>query len=146
MTGWVGSAASRAQENLSGIARIEAKTAAVELSLMPRDARSGRRCRYPHHDPTYIRLDLVLAEIETSAALLGLTSQQKNEERLSERETEVLRLLTGSYSNAEIASALRISAGIVKNQVSNILSKFGVRDRVRAVLHGIELGYVAGSS
>lgn len=61
---------------------------------------------------------------------------------LTERETEVLRLMAGGYNNREIADAMGISEGTVKNHVSNILSKLGVRDRTRAVLKGIELGFV----
>jgi DNA-binding NarL/FixJ family response regulator len=61
---------------------------------------------------------------------------------LTPREMEVLRLMTGGYSNREMASALDLSDGTVKNHVSNILSKLGVRDRTRAVLKAIERGYV----
>lgn len=61
-------------------------------------------------------------------------------EPLTERETEVLRLLAGGYSNREIAGALALSEGTVKNHVSSVLSKMGVRDRTRAVLKGLELG------
>jgi DNA-binding NarL/FixJ family response regulator len=64
------------------------------------------------------------------------------EEHLTLRETEILRLMTGGYSNREIASALELSEGTVKNHVSNILGKLGVRDRTRAVLKAIEKGYV----
>lgn len=59
---------------------------------------------------------------------------------LTERETEVLRLLAGGYSNREIAEGLALSEGTVKNHVSSVLSKMGVRDRTRAVLKGLELG------
>ncbi|MBZ0114437.1 MAG: response regulator transcription factor [Thermoanaerobaculia bacterium] len=58
---------------------------------------------------------------------------------VTEREVEVLRLITGGYSNREIASLLGISEGTVKNHISSILSKLGVRDRTRAVLKGLEL-------
>ena len=64
------------------------------------------------------------------------------EENLTDRESEILRLMTGGYSNREIAEALDISEGTVKNHVSNILSKLGVRDRTRAVLKAIQHGYV----
>jgi DNA-binding NarL/FixJ family response regulator len=63
-------------------------------------------------------------------------------EALTEREVEVLRLVTGGYSNREIADALALSEGTVKNHVSTILSKLGVRDRTRAVLKALELGLV----
>jgi DNA-binding NarL/FixJ family response regulator len=61
---------------------------------------------------------------------------------LTAREVEVLRLMSGGYSNREIASALQTAEGTVKNQVSSILSKLGVRDRTRAVLKALELGYI----
>jgi len=69
-------------------------------------------------------------------------SPDYDEEELTPRETEILRLMTGGYSNREIASALALSEGTVKNYVSNILGKLGVRDRTRAVLKAIEKGYV----
>lgn len=65
-----------------------------------------------------------------------------NPEALSSREAEILRLMTGGYSNREIATALDLSEGTVKNHVSNILSKLGVRDRTRAVLKAIEKGII----
>jgi DNA-binding NarL/FixJ family response regulator len=61
---------------------------------------------------------------------------------LTDRETEILRLMSGGYSNKEIANSLRVAEGTVKNHVSNILSKLGVRDRTRAVLKALELGIV----
>jgi DNA-binding NarL/FixJ family response regulator len=59
---------------------------------------------------------------------------------LTERETHVLRLLASGYSNREIALALVVSVGTVKNHVSSILGKLGVRDRTRAVLRGLQDG------
>lgn len=61
---------------------------------------------------------------------------------LTDRETEILRLMAGGYSNKEIANSLGVAEGTVKNHVSNILSKMGVRDRTRAVLKAFELGYI----
>ncbi len=57
---------------------------------------------------------------------------------LTERETEILRLMAGGYSNKEIANTLGVAEGTIKNHVSNILSKLGVRDRTRAVLKALE--------
>lgn len=63
-------------------------------------------------------------------------------EQLTPREQEILRLMAAGYSNREIASATHKSEGTVKNQVSAILAKMGVRDRTRAVLKAIERGVI----
>lgn len=62
---------------------------------------------------------------------------------LSPKELEILRFLAGGYSNKEISRAVHKSEGTVKNQVSAILGKLGVRDRTRAVLRAINLGLFA---
>ena len=65
-------------------------------------------------------------------------------EALTGREAEVVRLMAGGYSNREIADALGTAEGTVKNHVSSILAKFGVRDRTRAVLKALEAGVLHG--
>lgn len=60
---------------------------------------------------------------------------------LTDRETQILRFVAGGFSNREIADSLGVSEGTVKNHISSILSKMGVRDRTRAVLKGLELGW-----
>ena len=59
---------------------------------------------------------------------------------LSEREVAVLRQLAGGASNKEIAVALRIAEGTVKNHVTNIFGKLRVHDRTQAALRARELG------
>lgn len=59
---------------------------------------------------------------------------------LTPRELEILRLLAGGYANREMATALHLAPGTVKNHVSNVLIKLGVRDRTRAVLRALDLG------
>ena len=84
----------------------------------------------------------------TDTALRGLEQIRRDFEALSppdpltKREIEILRLMAGGYSNGEIADALGTAVGTVKNHASNILSKLGVRDRTRAVLKALELGYI----
>ena len=63
----------------------------------------------------------------------------ENPDPLTGREIGVLRLLAGGYSNREIGEALGIAEGTVKNHLSHVLSKLGVRDRTRAVLKALEL-------
>jgi len=54
---------------------------------------------------------------------------------LSEREIEVLRLIATGATNREIAEQLVISEGTVKNHISNILSRLGLRDRTQAAIY-----------
>jgi DNA-binding NarL/FixJ family response regulator len=61
-------------------------------------------------------------------------------EQLTRREIEVLRMMAGGYSNREIGDALGTAEGTIKSHISSILSKMGVRDRIRAVLKGLERG------
>ncbi len=68
------------------------------------------------------------------------TAEDLHVEALSAKELEILRLLAAGFSNREIATAVFKSEGTVKNQVSAILSKLGVRDRTKAVLKAIDLG------
>ena len=63
-------------------------------------------------------------------------------ESLTEREQEVLRLMASGINNREIADALLLSEGTVKNHISSIFSKLGVADRTKAVLHAIVKGLV----
>ena len=61
-------------------------------------------------------------------------------EPLSERELEILRLVTAGASNRQIAGRLFLAEGTVKNYISTILGKLGVEDRTQAALRGRELG------
>jgi DNA-binding NarL/FixJ family response regulator len=67
-------------------------------------------------------------------------------ERLSRREVETLRLMAGGHSNRDIARALGTTEGTVKNHVSSILLKLGVKSRTQAVLKGMELSYLGSPS
>ena len=61
---------------------------------------------------------------------------------LSNREQQVLRLVAKGATNKEIASTLVIAEGTVKNHVTSILGKLGVRDRTQAALKGKEIGLI----
>jgi len=68
--------------------------------------------------------------------------QQPLIDPLSNRELEILNLVASGASNREIASSLFIAEGTVKNHVTNILGKLGVRDRTQAALKAKELGLI----
>lgn len=63
-------------------------------------------------------------------------------EPLSERELEILRLIAKGASNREIAGALFLAEGTVKNHVSNILGKLEIRDRTQAALEAKDTGLI----
>jgi DNA-binding NarL/FixJ family response regulator len=63
-------------------------------------------------------------------------------EALTDRETEVFRLLARGQSNREIASALHLSESTVKIHVGHILAKLNLRDRVQAVVEAYESGLI----
>ena len=61
-------------------------------------------------------------------------------EPLSEREMDVLKLVAAGMSNREIGTRLSLAEGTVKNYVTNVLQKIGVRDRTQAAIRAKELG------
>lgn len=79
----------------------------------------------------------IIRAVETLAAPIEALEPP---ERLTRREVEVLRMMAGGYSNREIGDTLGAAEGTIKSHISSILSKMGVRDRIRAVLKGIERG------
>jgi DNA-binding NarL/FixJ family response regulator len=87
------------------------------------------------------RGDTLLAPVPTDPvrARYAFRDQSPPTDTFSEREIAILRLLAGGYSNREIAKAVFLSEGTVKNYVSEILDKLGTRDRTRAVLKAITL-------
>lgn len=87
------------------------------------------------------RGETLLAPVSTDPvrARYAYRDQSEPSDTFNEREVSILRLIAGGYSNREIAKAVFLSEGTVKNYVSEILDKLGTRDRTRAVLKAITL-------
>ena len=85
----------------------------------------------------------VMEEFSRLSQLAPL-QQEPLAEPLSMREMEILNLVATGASNKQIAQNLVIAEGTVKNHLTNILSKLGVKDRMTAVLKAKELGIWKG--
>ena len=80
---------------------------------------------------------------QAAARLMREIKSPDSPEKLTERETEVLRLLAMGYSNKQIAGELVIGEKTVKTHVSNILMKLGLSSRTQAALHAVRIGLVS---
>ena len=83
---------------------------------------------------------------EAAARLVREVRAPKGPEMLTERETDVLRLVAEGNSNKEIAQILEIGEKTVKSHVSNILAKLDVQSRTQAALYAVRIGLVTISS
>lgn len=79
---------------------------------------------------------------QAAARLLREVRTPESPETLTERETDVLRLLALGRANKEIARDLEIGEKTVKTHVSNILGKLGVQSRTQAALYAVRAGLV----
>jgi DNA-binding NarL/FixJ family response regulator len=82
----------------------------------------------------------VITEFTRVSSMVPSAQMEGLVEPLSERELEILALIARGASNKEIASQLYIAEGTVKNHMTHILGKLGVRDRTQAALKARELG------
>ena len=80
---------------------------------------------------------------QAAARLMREVRTPESPEALSERETEVLRLVAQGYSNKDIAEALTLSDKTVKTHVSRILGKLGLPSRTQAALYAVRTGLVS---
>jgi two-component system, NarL family, response regulator LiaR len=78
-----------------------------------------------------------------AARLMREVRAPKNPEVLTERETEVLKLLARGKANKQISHTLFIAEKTVKSHVSRILAKLGVQSRTQAALHAVRIGLVS---
>jgi len=80
---------------------------------------------------------------QAAARLMQVVSSPESPQALTERETDVLRLLAQGQANKHIARNLHISEKTVKVHVSNLLSKLGVQSRTQAALYAVRIGLVS---
>jgi DNA-binding NarL/FixJ family response regulator len=83
---------------------------------------------------------------KAAARLMQAVSTPESPEALTERETEVLRLLAQGQSNKQIAHRLNNTEKTIKTHVSRILSKLGVQSRTQATLYAIRTGLVSANT
>jgi len=107
---------------------------AEEIEHAIRAVAAGRT----HLDPA-VQQRLVAAVVETPPPL-PRDAGNALPAGLTPREAEVLKLIAGGLSNAEIAAALVVSNATVKTHVNHILAKTGARDRAQAVRYAYQRG------
>lgn len=140
-------------EGVEAIARIRAKTPTAQIIILTtydtdediyRGLQAGAR-GYILKDTTATELIQAIRNVHSGKRYIPSEVALKLADRiddsdLTERELEVLQLLSKGNSNQEIAAALTISEGTVKFHVNNILSKLGVKDRTQAVIMALKKG------
>lgn len=106
-----------------------------------------------HEDPTIMPehpVTATLQQLDQSAREITGTDRQANPSRksqvLTRRELEVLKLLAGGLSNANIAAQLSISPVTARNHVTSIIEKLGAKTRLQAVVIASRMGLLAGST
>jgi NarL family two-component system response regulator LiaR len=82
---------------------------------------------------------------QAAARLMREVRAPESPQALTERETDVLRLLAQGMANKEIAQALTIGEKTVKTHVSNVLAKLGVPSRTQAALYAVQIGLVSSA-
>jgi DNA-binding NarL/FixJ family response regulator len=118
-------------EQLAATIRTAAKG---QVLLQPEVARKVFAALTPNAASNVPPLPSASTQAPSSSTAIPLVEQ------LTEREREILTLVARGASNREIGEALFIAEGTVKNHMSSILGKLGVRDRTQAVLKAKELG------
>jgi DNA-binding NarL/FixJ family response regulator len=96
----------------------------------------GQAIRAAHSGQVYLDSDAATKLMQEMRAL-------DNQETLSERERDVLRLLARGLTNAQIARSLGIREGTVSTHVGNVMAKLHVHSRIEAVLRATRLGLLS---
>ena len=91
----------------------------------------------------FVELSAAGSARETAPAQASAKRRRRELDRLTERETQVLRLVAEGYANAEIAGLLVIAESTAKTHVKRILAKIGARDRAQAVVIAYQGGLMS---
>ena len=124
-----------------GIRSLLALAEGIEVVAEAADGRQAVE-RIPEIKPDVVLMDMRMPAMSGLEHMRNEFVSLDRPDPLTDRETEILRLMASGFSNKEIANSLGVAEGTIKNHVSNILSKLGVRDRTRAVLKAFELQLV----
>ncbi len=104
----------------------------ADLLRALRDAAMGRPSLHPEVQQHLMR--------EVAGKTLSSQKEPPPHASLTERETDILRLLAEGRSNKEIAVALHLTEGTIKGYVSTVFDKLGVQDRTQAALYAVKHG------
>jgi DNA-binding NarL/FixJ family response regulator len=111
------------------------------MGYLLKDTEAGELCRAIHAAAN----GQVQLAPQAAARLVREVAAPSSPETLTERETDVLRLLAQGLANKEIARELNIGEKTAKTHVSNILGKLGVSSRTQAALYAARIGLVASN-
>lgn len=98
-------------------------------------------CPFNHEPCKYINCPLWSERCQACRFVLAIDkvlNEEKPMAQLTPKEQQILELITQGYSNQQISDALHVSVSTVKNHVSSVLAKLGVKSRVEAVLISLE--------
>jgi DNA-binding NarL/FixJ family response regulator len=126
--------------------RIVVLTMHQDSRLRTELVRAGASAYVTKTEPSGSLIAAILHAAATDPPQSGSVHDPREDEVLSAREYQVLRLIAQAYSNREIAGELHIAEGTVKRHANNINAKLGSTSRIDAVRKATTLGILAAQS
>lgn len=124
-----------AQDLANAVRAVSQGVYQFDASVIERMIEAYRRPNTSQQSETEERMTSPLPKTKTNA-----TPDSPSAAGLTNREIEILRLIAAGATNREVADQLVISEGTVKNHLSNIFGRLGLRDRTQAVMYARERG------